>query len=86
MLFTVLAFYYRAVNTRPHLLRKREAEGYQTIPGTEYGDLVLAKLPKDVRKEREDYAKEKTIRQTKAAVEQFKAEAEKSGMKPYEEP
>lgn len=79
-------FYYRAVNTRPHLLRKREAEGYQTIPGTEYGDLVLAKLPKDVRKEREDYAKEKTIRQTKAAVEQFKAEAEKSGMKPYEEP
>lgn len=78
-------FYYRAVNTRPHLLRKREAEGYQTIPGSEYGDLVLAKLPKEVRKEREDYVKERTKNQTNAAVEQFKAEADVAGMKPFEE-
>ena len=77
--------YYRAINTRAHNLRKREAEGYKTIPGSEYGDLILAKLPKDVRTEREDYIKEKTINQTRAAVEQFKESAEKSGVKAYEE-
>ncbi|HEY6022306.1 MAG TPA: hypothetical protein VIY48_21350 [Candidatus Paceibacterota bacterium] len=78
-------FHYRALNKRPHLLNKREAEGYQTIPGSEYGDLILGKIPKEDYKERVAYKEERTKRQTKAAVEQFKAEAERAGMKPYEE-
>ena len=82
---TEKGMYYRAINTRAHNLRKREAEGYKTIPGSEYGDLILAKLPKDIREEREGYVKEKTINQTRAAVEQFKETAEKSGVKSYEE-
>jgi hypothetical protein len=77
--------YYRAINTRAHNLRKREAEGYKTIPGSEYGDLILAKLPKEIRVEREDYIKEKTKNQTRAAVEQFKETAGKSGVESYEE-
>jgi len=79
------SMYYRAINVRPHNLRKREAEGYKTIPGSEYGDLILAKLPKDVRKEREDYIKEKTKNQTRAAVDSFKESAGKSGVETYEE-
>jgi hypothetical protein len=82
---TEKGMYYRAINTRPHNLRKREAEGYKTIPGSEYGDLVLAKLPKEIRTEREGYIKEKTLNQTRAAVDQFKESAEKSGIKTYEE-
>jgi len=82
---TEKGMYYRAINVRPHNVRKREAEGYKTIPGSEYGDLILAKLPKDIREEREDYVKEKTKNQTRAAVEQFKESAEKSGIKSYEE-
>jgi hypothetical protein len=79
------SMYYRAINVKPHNVRKREAEGYKTIPGSEYGDLVLAKLPKEVRVEREDYIKEKTKGQTRAAVERFKEDSAKSGVKAYEE-
>lgn len=82
---TEKGMYYRAINTKPHNVRKREAEGYKTIPGSEYGDLILAKLPKDVRVEREDYIKEKTKGQTRAAVEKFKEDSAKSGVKAYEE-
>ena len=82
---TEKGMYYRAINMKPHNVRKREAEGYKTIPGSEYGDLILAKLPKDIRVEREDYVKEKTMSQTRAAVEKFKEDSAKSGIKAYEE-
>lgn len=78
-------FHYRALNTRAHNIRKREAEGYQTIPGSEYGDLILGKLPKEIRKEREDYIKEKTEAQKQASVERFREEAERGGVESYEE-
>ena len=82
---TEKGMYYRALNTRPHNLRKREAEGYKTIPGSEYGDLVLAKMPMDVREAREGVTQEKTSNQKRAAVEQFKEDASRSGVKSYED-
>lgn len=78
-------FHYRALNKRPAMLNKREAEGYQTIPGSEYGDLILGRIPKEDYKERVTYKEERTKKQSKAAVEQFKDEAARAGMKPYEE-
>lgn len=78
-------FYYRAINTRPHNLRKREAEGYETIKGSEYGDLVLAKMPKDLRQERVEYVQEKTVQQHRATAEQFKEDAAKNGVKTFKE-
>jgi hypothetical protein len=40
-------YYYRALNVRPQNLRVREAQGFKTIPESEYGDLVLGRLPKE---------------------------------------
>lgn len=78
-------FYYRAINTRPHLLRKREAEGYQPIKGSEYGDLVLARIPKEDREAREKYLKDKAKSQLRSARESFHEQAARHGVKTYEE-
>jgi hypothetical protein len=77
--------YYRALNNRPMNISKREAEGYKLIPEAKFGDLVLGCMPKENRAERETYVKEKTQKQKKAAVEQFKEEASRGGVETYEE-
>jgi hypothetical protein len=78
-------FAYKAINTRPNLKRQREAEGWETIPGSEYGDLVLAKIPKSISEARTKMKQEKTERQTKAIREGFREEAARSGFETFED-
>lgn len=78
-------FAYRAINTRPHLRRQREAEGWTTIPGSEYGDLILAKMPIEHREAMRKEQQDMTKRQSQAATERFKEEAARSGVKTFDE-
>lgn len=77
--------YYRAINNRSHNVTKREAEGYKLIPEAKYGDLVLGCMPKELRASKEAHVREKTANQTQATSERFKEEADRSGIKTYEE-
>jgi hypothetical protein len=76
---------YRALNIRPQNMRTRQAEGWETIPGSEYGDLILGKLP--LREmERRVKKEEKKIRdRTHAAADRFKQDAAEMGVKTFEE-
>jgi len=78
-------FYYRAINTRESNVRVREAQGYQTIGGSQFGDLVLAKIPMEQRVAQEAAIRAKNDAQREAAVEQFKEEAARHGVESYEE-
>jgi hypothetical protein len=78
-------FYYRYIPSRPRERNMREAEGYQPIPGSEFGDLVLAKLPKEIQQENVAELNDKTERQTDATVNQFKEEARRMGVETFEE-
>lgn len=78
-------FYYRALNTKPENLSIREAEGFQLIPEAKFGDLVLAKMPRDMHEEATAETREKTERQTEAAVTQFKETAASHGVETFEE-
>lgn len=78
-------FAYRAINVRPNLRREREVQGWQPIPGSEFGDLVLAKIPKDIDRKIKNAQEAKTIRQTDAVKNSFKEQAAKSGVKTFEE-
>lgn len=78
-------YHYRALNIQPRNMRERKAQGYEMIPDTEFGDLVLGRIPKAEHERR--IAKEESLgkRQTKAAAEQFKEQADKYGVKTFEE-
>jgi hypothetical protein len=76
-------FHYRAINTRAHQLRRREAEGYQTIAGSEFGDLVLAKIPKEIKEQRAQAVIEKSDMQKEAGTARFKEDAERAGVETY---
>ena len=78
-------FYYRALNTKATNMRIREAQGYQPIGGSEFGDLVLAKLPKEQREMREQELRDKNKAQLEAVKEQFKEEGRKHGVEVYED-
>ena len=76
---------YRALNIRPQNMRTRLAEGWETIPESEYGDLILAKIPKGELDRRITKEEMKTKQRSHAAVDQFKVEAEKMGVKTFED-
>jgi hypothetical protein len=78
-------YHYRALNIRPQNMRVRKAEGYETIPDSDYGDLVLGKIPKEEHDRRIAKEEAKTQRMHGVAVENFKQEAEKFGVKTFEE-
>lgn len=78
-------FYYRAINTRESNVRVREAQGYQTIGGSQFGDLVLAKIPREQREAQEAAIRAKNEAQREAVIEQFKEEAARHGVESYEE-
>ncbi len=78
-------YYYRALNTRPQNMRVRQAEGYETIKGSEYGDLILGKLPLEEHNRRIAKEAVKIKRQETAAKERFKSEANDLGVKTFEE-
>jgi hypothetical protein len=78
-------FYYRALNTKPDNLSVREAEGFQVMPEAKFGDLVLAKLPREAHEEQAEEVRDKTFRQTDAAVNQFKEEAARHGVETFDE-
>lgn len=76
-------FHYRALNTRGHMLRKREAQGYQVVPGAkEYGDLILGRIPKEINDARAKVKAEKAKSMSRSVEERFKQEAERSGIEP----
>jgi hypothetical protein len=62
-------FHYRALNSKAHNISKKEAQGYETIGGSQFGDLVLGRIPKDIRQANERYALEKDPKQRAAARE-----------------
>lgn len=64
-------FHYRALNTKSHNIRKKEAGGYQTIGGSEFGDLVLAKIPKELYEARIKANSEKADKRGKAIRDSF---------------
>jgi len=76
---------YRALNIRPQNMRTRLAEGWETIPETEFGDLILAKIPIGEHERRINKEEMKTKQRTHAAVDQFKVDAEKLGVKTFED-
>lgn len=78
-------FYYRGIPTRPRERSMRESEGYIPITGSEFGDLVLAKLPIDMQQENVAEINDKTKRQEEAAVNQFREEAARHGVETFEE-
>ena len=73
------------MNTRKQNMAVRKAEGDEVIPESEFGDLVLGKIPLDLHKRREQAEEVKTKRSTKAAVDQFKQEAAQLKVKTFEE-
>jgi len=77
-------YHYRALNIRPQNMRVRMAEGYETIEGSEYGDLILGKIPLEVHKTRIEKEEMKTKQRTTAAVDKFKEEAAAAGVKTFE--
>jgi len=76
---------YRALNIRPQNMRTRIAEGWETIPGSEYGDLILGKLPKRELERREKKEEKKIFDRTHAAADRFKQDAAEMGVKTFEE-
>ena len=78
-------YYYRALNVRPHNLRMREAQGFKTIPGTEYGDLVLGKMPRHIKESLDAKERKKATEMLAAPKNEFKQKAEDAGLKTFEE-
>lgn len=78
-------FYYRALNIRPQNLRTRTAEGFETIAGSEYGDLVLGKIPLEEHKRRVDKEEKRNKLIKKAAADRFKTEAAAANVKTFED-
>ncbi len=76
---------YRALNIRPQNMRVRQAEGWETIEGSDFGDLILGQLPKEEYNRRIAREEQKTRARTHAAVDQFRAEADRMGVKTFEE-
>jgi len=77
-------FHYRALNKKPQNVSVREAMGYQTIGGSEFGDLVLAKIPKERRQMREEYHRAKANNQIKAASDSFRDKAKRDGFETFD--
>ena len=71
---------YRALNTNSRNMREKEAEGWEPIAEAKYGDLILAKIPREDFEERSQNVQERTQAQTTAAVESFREEAAKNGV------
>jgi hypothetical protein len=79
-------YHYRALNVRSHNIRVRKAEGYEIVPNApEFGDLVLGRLRKDVHEARANIKSTKIKNQRSAAVDTFRAEADRHGVKTFEE-
>ena len=77
-------YHYRALNIRPQNMRERKAQGYETIPEAEFGDLVLGRIPREIHERRLAREEQKTKQQERAARERFKNEAETLGVKTFE--
>lgn len=77
-------YYYRAINTRPHNVRLREAQGFELITGSEYGDLVLGRMKKDVKESLDDKEAKKIQSMKTAPAQQFKQIAEAGGVKTFD--
>lgn len=77
-------FHYRALNKKAMNINTKEAMGYKTIGGTEYGDLVLAKIDKSLYEARKRNVAEKSRRAVEAARESFVEEARRSGVKTFD--
>lgn len=77
-------YHYRALNVRPHNMRERQAQGYETIPNSEYGDLILAKIPREVHEKREAKEARRTKERTDAVKTKYEEEAQKMGVKTFE--
>lgn len=77
-------FHYRALNKKPQNVSIKEAMGYQPIGGSEFGDLVLAKIPKERRQMREQYHRTKAENQIKAAQDTFRDKAKRNGFETFD--
>lgn len=64
-------FHYRALNIKTHNLRTKEASGYQTVSGSEFGDLVLARIPKEIYEARQKKREKKSEDRGKAIKDSF---------------
>lgn len=81
-------FHYRALNMKPDNLNVREAEGYDYRfhnGAARFGDLILARIPRELHEENRSDVRGKTERQTEAAVNQFKEDAARHGVEVFEE-
>jgi len=78
-------FHYRALNKKAQNVSMKEAMGYKTIGGAAVGDLILAKIPRELYEARKKSVSEKTRRQTEAARDRFREEAARSGVKIFED-
>jgi len=78
-------YYYRALNVRPNIMSKREAQGYEIVPeAKQYGDLKLARMPWELRNQRVKKVEDKTKKLTESTVEQFREQATRHGYKTFE--
>ena len=74
-------FHYRALNTNPKNMQVKKAEGWEIVdPQATYGDLILAKIPREEQQERVKETRERTKAQITAAVDQFKETAAGAGV------
>jgi len=78
-------FHYRALNTRKQNMAVRKAEGYETIPDAEFGDLVLGKIPREVHERRVTRDELKNKHAVQSAKESFKEKAKELGVKTFED-
>lgn len=80
-------FYYRGLNTRRTYLDKRLAQGYEIVPDQEnpYGDLILGRIPWEKRNQRVKSKDDKAASMQAVAVDQFKEEAQRAGVKTFKE-
>lgn len=80
-------YYHRALNIKPSNLSKKKYMGYEIVPGQSgpIGDLILARLPIDKRKQRIRMKEDKTRRVTKAVKENFQEEVRRAGLESFDE-
>jgi len=79
-------YHYRALNERAHNMRVRIAEGYSVVPeAPKFGDLVLARMPKSVNESKKKALAQKNVSQRSAAKNSFVSEAERVGVKTFDE-
>lgn len=79
-------WYYRGLNTKPASLRKRKAQGYEIVSDeARHGDLVLGRIPRELKQAREQKNLAKAAGQKEAVASQFKEAAARQGIETFEE-